>query len=128
VPRGILITLQPGPNAQVLARWSQAANTRKPSTAKPPDTAASAGLAAPVAAAAGIPVTAPPAGAEATGRPPGAPSSPPGSDLAVVRTGNVIFTGINLFAPPNDTAAVRQLFLSLFEQLAPGLAFDQARE
>ena len=38
------------------------------------------------------------------------------------------FAGIDLFARPNDVPAVRQLFYWLFEQLAPNLGFQQARE
>jgi hypothetical protein len=48
-------------------------------------------------------------------------------EVAVVRTGNVLFTGLDLFATPNDTPAVRQLFMWMLEQMAPNLAYEQAR-
>jgi hypothetical protein len=80
LPRGMLVTLQPQAETQILARWT----------------------------------------------PGGTPL--PERDVAAVRTGNVVFCGLDLFAPANDTPAVRQLFMGLFGMLAPNLAFDQARE
>lgn len=80
LPRGMLVTLQPQPDAQILARWS-----------------------------------------------PGG-TMPPERDVAAIRVGNVIFCGLDLFSPANDTPAVRQLFMGLFGLVAPNLAFDQARE
>jgi hypothetical protein len=129
VPRGILVALQPAANAQILARWAPAATARRAPPSKAPEVPTPGAAAAPGTPAA--PAPAPPmAGtpAPATGAPATAAPSQMLSDVAVVRMGNVIYTGIDLFAPPNDTPAVRQLFLSFFEQLAPGLAFDQARE
>jgi hypothetical protein len=80
IPRGILVTLQPAAEAQVLARWT-----------------------------------------------PGGTATPE-RDVVVLRLGNVVYTGLNLLAAPNDTPAVRRLFLWMFGFLAPNLAFEQARE
>jgi hypothetical protein len=80
LPRGMLVTLQPQAETQILARWTPGGTTA------------------------------------------------PERDAAVVRAGNVIYCGLDLFAPANDTPAVRQLFLGLFGLVAPNLAFDQARE